>query len=44
MMKIITEKFEQLNMKACAQNLEEVMKMAVVGFYTGENGWEVVRW
>jgi len=28
MMKIITEKFEQLKMKACAQNLEEVMKMA----------------
>ncbi len=27
-MKIITEKFEQLNMKACAQNLEDVMKMA----------------
>jgi len=27
-MKTITEKFEQLNMKACAQNLEEVMKMA----------------
>ena len=28
MMKTITEKFEQLKMKACAQNLEEVMKMA----------------
>lgn len=28
MMKTITEKFEQLNMKACAQNLEEVIKMA----------------
>jgi DNA replication protein DnaC len=27
-MKTITEKFEQLKMKACAQNLEEVMKMA----------------
>ena len=28
MMKTIVEKFEQLKMKACAQNLEEVMKMA----------------
>jgi len=27
-MKTITEKFEQLKMKACTQNLEEVMKMA----------------
>jgi DNA replication protein DnaC len=28
MIKTIVEKFEQLKMKACAQNLEEVMKMA----------------
>jgi DNA replication protein DnaC len=28
MMKTVTEKFEQLKMKACAQNLEEVIKMA----------------
>ncbi|MCD4767157.1 MAG: ATP-binding protein [Methanosarcinales archaeon] len=28
MIKTVVEKFEQLNMKACAQNLEEVMKMA----------------
>ncbi len=27
-MKTVTEKFEQLNMKTCTQNLEEVMKMA----------------
>ena len=28
MMKTIIEKFEQLKMKACAQNLEQVMKLA----------------
>ena len=28
MMKTVVEKFEQLKMRACAQNLEEVMKMA----------------
>ena len=28
MIKTIIEKFEQLKMKACAQNLEQVMKMA----------------
>ena len=28
MMKTVTEKFEQLKMKACAQNLEQVMKLA----------------
>ena len=28
MIKTVVEKFEQLKMKACAQNLEEVMKMA----------------
>ena len=28
MIKTVVEKFEQLNMKACVQNLEEVMKMA----------------
>ena len=28
MIKTVTEKFEQLKMKACAQNLEQVMKLA----------------
>ena len=28
MIKTVVEKFEQLKMKACAKNLEEVMKMA----------------